>query len=232
MEDEIYALRTDIQQCVAKNIPNLNTDYRTFFYNGDEMNMTNALGCFDSLEIKPNGSLMNFNGKIAKDLKFSLKELENIKKEVFTKNTYNLFSQIRENNKTFIEKENDMIEAEEQILSLLSQSEEEKKKNRPAKKYEKLLMKTLQSRILEEIGIKLNYEEHEGMLLLSGNFDSLKFTKYQLRLLVHLLEDIDMFLIAPFYEEQDDENEIILNEENDKCVAIRFAIGLYLIEEE
>ena len=229
MEDNIFTLKADIKQCIANDIKELVSNYRLLLYEGDEMEFINAFGCFENLKIEPSGSLIQFKGEIAKDLKFSKEELTKIKQNVWRNNMFEIARQMNENKKSSMEKVIDAENEVRQIVDLFDFDEEEDTKYRPAKKYEKLEMKAIQLR-LKEMGLELEYEEQEEFLMLSGNFTSLEFSKDELRMLVHLLESLDLFLISPVYESQEDSNVIYLNENEETCKSIRILIGLYLGE--
>ena len=232
MEDNIYTLRSDIQQCIANNIKTLKNDYRLLMFENEEMEFARSLGCFENLKIFPNGSLIRFDGEIAKDLSFTEQEIANIKKQAWKKNMIDIAKQINESNKTEKQKQNERVIGEMQLLKLVDDIEnEENYSYREPKAFEIIMMKGIQD-ALKEIGLELSYEEHEEMIILCGNFKFLEFKRQHLRFFCSILEGLDLFLIAPYYEEQEDENEIILNENEEECKSVRIVMGINLSKGE
>ena len=222
MEDNIYTLRDDLQQCIANNIKTLKSNYRLLIFENEEMEFTKSLGCFENLEIFPDNSLMRFQGEIAKDLVFDEKDMSKIKKSAWQRNMFNMVKQMstkEEQNKRAIE--------EMQVINLFENEDAENYKYREPKAYEIIMLKGIQNE-LKEIGLELEYEEHEEMIMLCGNFKYLKFNRKHLRFLCSILEGLDLFLIAPYYEEQEDVNDIVLDEEESECKSIRIVMGINL----
>lgn len=222
MEDNIYTLRDDLQQCIANNIKTLKSNYRLLIFQNEEMELAKSLGCFEKLEIFPDNSLMRFQGEIAKDLTFNEKEMSVIKKSAWRKNIFDIAQQMLQK-----EKQNKRVIEEMQIVNLFENENIENCKYREPKAFEIILLQGIQKE-LREIGLELTYEEHEEMIMLCGNFKYLEFNKKHLRFLCSILEGLNIFLIAPFYEEQEDVNDIILNEKESECKSIRIVMGINL----
>ena len=222
MVDEVYALKGDIQQCIAHGIDTFTSDYRLLFYENENYEMINALGCFESLEIKPNGTLLQFKGKIAKDLNFSEQQMANIKKSAWQKNMYDIQKQI--NNIQY--EDEDIVE----FFNELQEEDEENYEYRKPNNLEIILLKGVQ-KVFEEQGIKLNLEIKETAITLVGNFKSLKLNKKQLRNICACIEELDMFLIAPNYSDEEDDKVVLFNKEQ-KCESIRVLVGISLVNKK
>lgn len=234
MEDNIYTLKSDIQQCIANNIDTLKSNYRIMLFEDNTIEFTQGFNFFENLKIKPNGAFMNFEGKIAKDLNIPDENLDKIKKIAFQRNMQELAEQIKESNKTETQRHNDRVIAEMKFNELLddlqAQADEEQQHTyKQPKKEEIELIKKIQTE-LKKIGLDLDYEVHDSMLMLCGNFEQLEFTKEELRKIVYLSQLVDTFLIAPFYGDEEDD-ELTLYNEVDECQSIRIVFGLYLEEE-
>lgn len=226
MEDNIYTLKSDIQECVVNNM-NLKNDYRVLLFDRNTTHLLQSLKSFEHLEIFPNNSLMRFQGEIAKDLIAGMNEedLSKIKKIVWQNNVVNLMKQKKDSNKPEYIKKNEQIMAEIKLAEVLQECENKEYEYRQATKDERTTMKSIQ-RELDIMGLNLDYEEHKEILMLSGNFEYLSFTKEELRYLVNLIIDnnIDNFVIAPLYSEEDEEDE--------ECKAIRIVLAIDLAKED
>ena len=226
MEDNIYTLKADIQQCIVNNM-DLKNDYRVLLYDKNTINFLQVFSSFENLEIFPSGSLMRFQGKIAQDLKDQMNEddINNIKRIVWQNNAATLIKQAKDSKKTAYQKENERIIAEMKLNQVLQECEDQEFEYRNATENEKITLKAIK-RELDLIGLSLDYEEHEDLLMLSGNFEYLSFTKKELRYFVNLItkNNINNFLIAPSYSEED--------EEDDECKSIRIVIAIDLAKEE
>lgn len=223
MGDNIFTLKSDIQQAVVNNM-NLKSNYRLLFYDEFNMELLNSLGCFENLKILPKDSLMRFEGEIAKDLKFNENEMSGLKQKVWKDNMQNLVEQMRNNKKSEYQRENERIIAKMKLDKLLEECENQDLDCRKPTQEEKNSLKEMQ-RQLNSIGLDLDYEEHEEILMLAGNFEYLEFTRQELRFLVDLVikNNIDNFLIAPVYDED--------NENDEECKAIRIVITIDLAKE-
>lgn len=226
MEDDCITLRSDIQQCIA-NKTGLDTKYHNLLFNRFNMKLINSLGCFETLEISPDESLMRFKGNIAKDLHFTEEEMTSIKQQLWVKNTQETIKQIIEKNKTEQQKQNEKIIAEIKLRDWLNAIDEMQAITKPKSEIKKekaeKVLKLIQN-LLNNIGLNLEYEKGETMIMLSGTFEYLNFTKNQLRLLADLVQALDLFLIAPNYDYEDEENE--------DCNGIRVVLSINICEEE
>lgn len=226
MEDNIYTLKSDVRQCVVSNM-DLKNDYRLLLYDKNTMDFLQILNSFEVLEIFPHNSLMRFQGKIAQDLidNIDTESMDKIKSIVWQNNVTNLIKQAKDSKKTVYQKENEKIIAEMQLSKALEECENQEFEYREATDKEKTLLKAIK-RELDLMGLSLDYEEHEDILMLSGNFEYLSFTKYELRYLVNLIEEyhINNFLIAPSYDPD--------NEEDEECKSIRIVLAIDLVKED
>ena len=229
LEDNIYTLKEDIQQCIVSKM-NLDSNYRLFLFDKDVMEMADSFACFENLEIFPDKENMKLKGEIAKDLIIPDKEMEKIKKIVWEKNLYNMIQQAKESNKSEMQKQNERIIAEMKLSKMLDNAEERVVNFKEPKEYQRKLLKSIQN-ILKKSGLNLDYEEHKEMLILCGNFNYLKFTKNELRTLCNLVQNVDYFLIAPSYSEDEDYNEItLISDDNSESIII--VIGIDLVKED
>lgn len=225
MQDSISALQTDIQQCVVNNCTNFKSRYRTFFFDKTNINLVGIFGMLEKLEIFPDETLMGFKAKIADDLGFSEEEMIQIKRNVWQFNSINLLDQINNSKKTEIQKRNEEIIAEQLFQEWLDSVQEDSKNYAKPTESQKQSLKAIKKE-LDKIGFILDYEEHKEMIMLCGNFEYLKFTKQELRLIVMLIQNgpITNFLIAPSYNEEDEDDE--------ECKGIRIVISIDLGKED
>ena len=223
MEDNIFTLKSDIQQAIVSNI-DLKSNYRLLFYDKFNMILLNALACFENLKIFPQNSLMRFEGEIAKDLTFNENEINGLKKKVWKDNMQNLVEQMKNDKKSEYQRQNEKLIAEIKLDKLLDECENQDLDFRKPTQEEKNTLKNIQ-RQLNSIGLNLDYEEHKEILMLAGNFEYLKFTKQELRFFFFLIveNNLDNFLIAPVYDED--------NEYDENCKAIRIVMTIDLAKE-
>lgn len=224
--DDCITLRSDVQQCIAGNV-SLNSTYNNFLFNPSNMALARTFECFENLEIVPDGEVMRFKGEIAKDLHFTEEEMTKIKQQIWRKNAAEIMKQAIENQKSRQQKENEKAVAELKLRDWLNAVDEMqnavKEKSEIKKEKAEKILKRIQD-ILKNVGIGLEYEENETMIMLSGTFQHLKFTKNQLRLLADLVQSLDLFLIASSYDWEDEENE--------NCNGIRVVLSMNICEEE
>lgn len=218
MIDDIYMLRQDLKRCIANNHDHFEGNYNILAFKDSEMSYMQTLGCFENLEIRPNNSSLEFIGTIAKDLSFTDEEIKELRKNVWLNDSLNLAKQMKESKKTELQKNNERIIGEMQLINMLDEAEEFELEYREAKEDEKNLIKLIQKTLKENTSLDLEYEEHKEMLMLSKNFEYIKLTKNELRLLEILARKLNSFFIVPFYDE---------NDEN-KCIAVRIVMCLEL----
>lgn len=223
IKDDIVTIKTDIQTCIANNMQQLDTEYRIFLFDKKTMIFTRSLGYFESLEIKPCNSRMKFKGEIAKDLIFNEEEMSNIKSNAWKNNINEMMNQINESKKTETQKNNETIIAEMKLQELLQQAEETEYEYRKITEDDRRFVKAMQEKLKNLCLLDLDYEEHEESIMLCGNYSYLKFEKEELRTLIAIAELFDMFLIAPSYSEEDEEDE--------ECKSIRIVLGVDLRKE-
>lgn len=231
IEDETITLKQDIQECLSYKI-NLNTDYNLLSFDEDNMEYINSLGCFEDLEIEPHNSRMKFTGEIANDLDILPEEQRKISSMVLQRKLFNLYNQTNNNFKivNFIRK----IDNEE-LNEFVEEIEEDNDiQFKEPSKADKAKLKVIKSN-MNDLGLKLEYEETEDMIMLSGNFKYLKFNKKSLRRMIGLIKDlqIDLFLIAPLYDDEtnayENDDDAFLDDFNqEECKGIRLVFGIYL----
>lgn len=214
IEDETMTLKSDLKECIAYKVK-LNTNYHTLLFTKENMQLINSLGCLENLKIRPYNDVMRFEGEVAKDLSFSKEELKGISKNVLTRNMIKLYNQT---NDDYIISDN-CKNVEDDLIAKIFENDEESltKSSRKPTDAEKNKLNYIKCR-LEKLGLKLNLEETEDLLSLSGNYKILRFDKNALRTIVDLVIEIgiDLFLIAPIYDE------------NEKCEGIRLVFGINL----
>ena len=225
MQDSITALQTDIQQCIVNNCSNFRSRYRTFFFNKENIHFVGIFGMLENLEIFPDETLMGFKAKIAEDLSISEEEMIKLKQNVWKINVANILDQMNNSKKTAIQRHNEEVIAEQLFQEWLEDLEEEKKNYEKPTEYQKATLKAIKKE-LDKIGFHLKYEEHKEMLMLCGNFEYLNFNKKELRLITMLINrsPITNFLIAPSYNEDDEDDE--------ECKSIRIVMSIDLGKED
>lgn len=225
MNDDCMTLRSDVQQCIASNV-NLDSTYNNFLFNSANMELARTFGCFENLEIFPDGEMMRFKGEIAKDLHFSEEDMIKIKQQIWRKNATEIIKQAIENQKTEQQKQNERVIAQIKLKDWLNYVDEMqnaiKEKSKDKKERAEKILKGIQD-VLKNIGIDLEYEETDTMIMLSETFNSLNLTKNQLRLLADIVQALDLFLIASNYDWEDEENE--------NCNGIRIVLSINICEE-
>ena len=222
MEDNIFTLKKDLQQCIANNINILDTNYYLLLFDKNTMNLIQSFFGFENLEIFPHNSSMKFRGEIAKDLCLSKEDLNKIKTIAWNYSMNEIMYQTIENQKSEEQKENERFAATLKMEEILNKAEEQEYKYRKPSEYERQLIKYIQEE-LNKIGLELDYEEHEEILMLCANFKYLKFEKDELRKLIKFAQKVDNFIIASIYDEEDEEDE--------ECKSIRIVLAIDLREE-
>ncbi|MGM9881487.1 MAG: hypothetical protein ACI31S_01435 [Bacilli bacterium] len=221
MNDDIYSLIDDIRQCIV-NGANLNANYNLLIYEQNTMNMNKSLCCFENLEIFPDNKLMKFKGKIANDLKVTEEDLYKIKKHLWNKNMSEIINQREQSLKSEEQKEIEKEIIQQQLDNILIQAENTEYEYRKPTNKEIEKIKRVQEK-LKNMGLDLDYEEHEEILMLCANFKYLKFNKKELRKIIELIDTLDVLLIAPSYNMEDEEDE--------EAKSIRIVLGIDLREE-
>lgn len=224
-DDELDEFKYDMQRCIANNDKSFISHHKAILLDKDNKLFLTILDGFENLEIRPgisNKSYMQFNGTIAEDIfqAISDKDMKRIKQQVFLVDSMNLTMQMAESRKSEQQKNNERILAEMQFSEYLEELKEIEQEYREAKISEKNLMKFIQNLLREQCNLDLEYEECEEMLMLSGEFDVIRFNRKQLALLKSCAEKIDTLLIAPIYDD------------NDNCVQVRIVLSIDLFEEE
>lgn len=220
MEDNIYTLKYDLQQCIAHNMENLETEYTLLFFEKGYMDLTDSLKCFENLEISPYNSKMKFKGDIAKDLKFTEEQLLKVKTIAWKQSMAEAIQQARESQKSEEERFNEQLLAQEQLSRLLEEKQNEEHDFRQATWREKRKLAKIQYE-LSKIGVELDFEQDEETILLAANVKKLKLNKKQLRQLINYAKLFDIFIIAPLYNQED--------EYDNTCLGIRIAFGIDLM---
>lgn len=220
MTRDIYMLRQDLQRCIVNNNEHFESNYNLLAFKDSEMSYMQVLGCFENLEIRPSedNSSLKFIGTVAKDLSFTDEEMKQLRKNVWLKDSLILAEQMKESKKTEAQKDYEEIVKSMKFAQMLDEVENFETEYREAKEDEKNLIKLIQKTLKENTSLDLEYEEHKEMLMLSGNFEYIKLTKNELRLLEILARRVNSFFIVPFYDE---------NDEN-KCIAVRIVMCLEL----
>ena len=220
MEDNIFTLKYDLQQCIAHNIEKLETEYTLLFYEKDYIELAQALECFDSIKISPSNSKMKFEGKISNDLKFSQEDLLKVKTIVWKQNMAEAMRQAAEDQKSDEQKFQEQLQAQEQLSKLLEEKQNEEHSYRQATWREKRKLAKIQYN-LSKIGLDFECTEEDELLLLASNLETLTLNKTQIAVLMDYAKQYDIFIIAPIYNEQD--------EEDNTCIGIRIAFGIDLM---
>ena len=224
-DDELDEFKYDMQRCIANHDKSFISHHKAILLDKDNKSFLTILDGFENLEIRPgiiNKSYMQFNGTIADDIfqAISNEDMKRIRQNVFLVDSMNLTMQMAESKKSKQQKNNERILAEMQFSEYLGELKEIEQEYREAKSSEKNLMKFIQNLLKEHCDLDLEYEECEEMLMLSGEFDVVRFTRKQLGLLKSCAEKIDTLLIAPVYDD------------NDNCVEVRIVLSIDLFKEE
>ena len=224
-DDELDEFKYDMQRCIANHDKSFISHHKAILLDKDNKSFLTILDGFENLEIRPgisNKSYMQFNGTIADDIfqAISNEDMKRIRQNVFLVDSMNLTMQMAESKKSKQQKNNERILAEMQFSEYLGELKEIEQEYREAKSSEKNLMKFIQNLLKEHCDLDLEYEECEEMLMLSGEFDVVRFTRKQLGLLKSCAEKIDALLIAPVYDD------------NDNCVEVRIVLSIDLFKEE
>lgn len=220
MEDNIFTLKYDLQQCIAHGAKKIETEYTLLFFERDYMQLVSSLECFEKIKISPSNSKMKFEGEIAKDLKFTDEELLRVKTIAWKNSMAEIIHQANESNKSDEQKFQEKLEAQELLGKLLEEKQNEEHDFRQPQAKEIRKLKRVKKE-LYKIGIDLDYTEEDELLLLAANLNNLSLTKNQLRTLMDYVRQYDIFIIAPIYNEQD--------EDDNTCIGIRIAFGIDLM---
>ena len=225
-DKELEEFKYDMQRCIANNDKHFISHRKTMLFEEETKIFLRIFDAFENLEIRPgtvNKSFMQFNGTIADDIiqAISDEDMRKIKQNVFLTDSFNLAMQMIESKKTEQQKNNERIRAEMEFQEYIEELKEVEQEYREAKLSEKNLMKFIQNLLKEHCNLPLDYEECEGMLMLSANFDCVRLTRKQLALLKSCVEKVDALIITPVYA--DDENT---------CEAIRIVLSLDLSKGE
>ena len=217
MEDDAITLRQDIQSCVAKNIKILDGNYSFFFWDKSNMFYSRSLALFENLKIYPDKNNLHLKGQIIEKL-FNLTEeqMTSIRQQVWLNEMQETLRQIAEKKKTAKQKNNEKAIAEMNLQKFVDNMQNNNIQYRQATEFDRKLMCLIQDK-LKELNIQLDYTENKEDLVLAKNFDNLSLTKCQLQEMQQLAEKVDMFLIAPIYDEDEK-----------TCIGVRLAIAISL----
>lgn len=221
IEDETFLLKRDLQTCVANDM-DFNSDYKLLLFSDENLDLMNCFSFFKNLKIKPSGSRMNFSGEIMTEI-ISEEAKKEIKKVAWRYSVEEMMKQKIETETEAAEisftLEGEQYEkAMEQLSEVLKQAEEKAQYRKPTE-FEKDLMKMIRKQ-LHSKDFYLEYEETEEMLILCNNFESVELNNDILNYMTQLCPYIDYALIAPVYDEED--------EEDDECKQIRILFGIDL----
>lgn len=211
----VIKLKRDLQQAIANNIMSYKANYNSLIFMDNHKEYYKCLDFMKMLKIKIEDNKLLYDIDLDKETLTTLTEetMQKIKESDKKYKTENAILKIMTKNNIIIE----------QIFTFDENNKEDDKEYREPTEAEKNKILMI-AQLLKVFNLNLELKQTKCFLSLSGNFNELSFDKKMLLEIAFLIENLDVFVIAPQYDEEDEEDEEIK--------GIRLFLGINLEKEK